>query len=131
MNLTIQLHPATEPPDADLDVLIFDAAHPEAQFGAFVGDGWVNAQGEAVEGVHHWAHMPAMPVRLPVPYVAARPSDYPECSGDPASCPENEGYGCCKPNPTRLPVPEARELGTVPLPGGGVARLDGPWRMPR
>lgn len=22
-----------------------------------------------------------------------------ECSGDPASCPENEGYGCCKPNP--------------------------------
>lgn len=25
--------------------------------------------------------------------------DYPECSGNPASCPENEGYGCCKPNP--------------------------------
>jgi hypothetical protein len=23
---------------------------------------------------------------------------YKECSGDPASCPENEGYGCCKPN---------------------------------
>lgn len=21
--------------------------------------------------------------------------DYPECSGDPSSCPENEGYGCC------------------------------------
>lgn len=21
---------------------------------------------------------------------------YPECSGDPTSCPENEGYGCCK-----------------------------------
>lgn len=21
---------------------------------------------------------------------------YPECSGDPASCPENEGYGCCQ-----------------------------------
>ena len=29
-------------------------------------------------------------------------SDYPGCSGDPASCPENEGYGCCKPNPPRL-----------------------------
>ena len=29
-------------------------------------------------------------------------SDYPGCSGDPASCPENEGYGCCKPNPQRL-----------------------------
>jgi hypothetical protein len=26
-------------------------------------------------------------------------TDYPECSGDPACCPENEGYGCCKPNP--------------------------------
>jgi hypothetical protein len=26
--------------------------------------------------------------------------EYPECSGDPASCPENEGFGCCKPNPT-------------------------------
>lgn len=23
-------------------------------------------------------------------------ADYPECSGDPASCPENEGFGCCK-----------------------------------
>jgi hypothetical protein len=33
----------------------------------------------------------------------ARP-EYPECSGDPASCPENEGYGCCKPNPR----PEAK-----------------------
>lgn len=26
-----------------------------------------------------------------------QPDDYPECSGDPTSCPENEGYGCCKP----------------------------------
>lgn len=24
---------------------------------------------------------------------------WPECSGDPACCPENEGRGCCKPNP--------------------------------
>lgn len=22
-----------------------------------------------------------------------------ECSGNPSNCPENEGYGCCKPNP--------------------------------
>jgi len=27
--------------------------------------------------------------------------EYPGCSGDPASCPENEGHGCCKPNPAR------------------------------
>lgn len=24
--------------------------------------------------------------------------EHPECSGDPSSCPENEGHGCCKPN---------------------------------
>ena len=23
------------------------------------------------------------------------PGDYPECSGDPVCCPENEGHGCC------------------------------------
>lgn len=93
MNLTLQLHPATEPPDADLDCLIWDHSDPEAQLGAYVGDGWVNAQGEAVEGVHTWAAMPCLPVRLP--------------------------------------VPEARELGTVPLPGGGRVDLNGPWSLPR
>jgi len=37
--------------------------------------------------------------------IAATPAqpDHPECSGDPASCPENEGYGCCKANPTEHP----------------------------
>ncbi len=30
---------------------------------------------------------------------AASGGEYPECSGDPVSCPENEGHGCCKPNP--------------------------------
>jgi len=25
--------------------------------------------------------------------------EYPECSGDPSSCPENEGYGCCGAQP--------------------------------
>lgn len=37
-----------------------------------------------------------------LPHEPTRPkreSSYPECSGNPASCPENEGYGCCKPNP--------------------------------
>lgn len=31
-------------------------------------------------------------------YLAApvAPADYPECSGDPNCCPENEGFGCCK-----------------------------------
>lgn len=26
---------------------------------------------------------------------ASAQPDYPECSGDPANCPENEGHGCC------------------------------------
>jgi hypothetical protein len=42
-------------------------------------------------------------------------ADHPECSGDPASCPENEGYGCCKPNPKDAsPIPE----GFTPWAGG-------------
>lgn len=28
--------------------------------------------------------------------LANEPVDFPECSGTPESCPENEGYGCCK-----------------------------------
>lgn len=52
-------------PDADTDVLIFDQAHDQAQLGAYVGsdeDGlvWVNAQGEGVLGVHHWAELPRL-----------------------------------------------------------------------
>lgn len=31
--------------------------------------------------------------------IKVKKADYPECSGNPASCPENEGYGCCMPNP--------------------------------
>lgn len=27
---------------------------------------------------------------------------YPECSGFPQCCPENEGYGCCMGNQTKL-----------------------------
>lgn len=26
---------------------------------------------------------------------ARKSQEYPDCSGDPASCPENEGHGCC------------------------------------
>lgn len=31
--------------------------------------------------------------------LASNTTAWPECSGDPACCPENEGYGCCKLNP--------------------------------
>lgn len=31
---------------------------------------------------------------------ASQQQDWPGCTGDPMSCPENEGYGCCKPNRT-------------------------------
>jgi hypothetical protein len=30
------------------------------------------------------------------PPAQAAQVDFPACSGDPSSCPENEGYGCCK-----------------------------------
>jgi hypothetical protein len=67
--ITLQLHRVDDGdlPDADLDVLLWDGQEPEAQLGAYVGDGWVNTHGEAVEGVHTWAHMPCLPVRVPVP----------------------------------------------------------------
>lgn len=32
-------------------------------------------------------------------WITAKREEWPECSGDPACCPENAGYGCCKPNP--------------------------------
>ena len=47
---------------------------------------WYSAAREAVNSV------------TKPPEVQVEP-DYPECSGDPASCPENEGRGCCNPNP--------------------------------
>lgn len=41
--------------------------------------------------------------------LAAEPTDYPECSGTPESCPENEGYGCCK---IAAPVVERQPTGS-------------------
>lgn len=38
------------------------------------------------------------------------PKDYLECSGNPDCCPENEGYGCCKPSP---PLTDERKLELV------------------
>jgi len=38
---------------------------------------------------------PAKPIKL------CSRSNWPGCSGDPACCPENEGYGCGRPNPKR------------------------------
>jgi hypothetical protein len=52
-------------PDADADVLIWDSSSPIAQLGALIGDEqgrpqWVDAQGQAVEGVTHWAPLPEL-----------------------------------------------------------------------
>lgn len=51
-------------------------------------------------------------IRLGMESAPTPASDYPECSGDPASCPENEGHGCCKPNPVKTPasVPDGYPL---------------------
>lgn len=50
-------------PDADTDVLVWDASSPEAQLGAYVGeesDGpvWIDAQGALISDVVAWADMP-------------------------------------------------------------------------
>lgn len=68
-------------------------------------------------------YAPAVPVESPPA------SDYPECSGDPASCPENEGYGCCKPNQPPASVPDglvaaARRLAFAARTSGGTAGHD-------
>jgi hypothetical protein len=104
--LTLQLHRVDDGdlPDADLDVLLWDGQEPEAQLGAYVGDGWVNAQGEAVEGVHTGAHMPCLPVRR---------CKLTECQGKPR-CKTCAAMDAAYP-PAVLPVGEARELVTVPV----------------
>jgi hypothetical protein len=56
---------AEQLPDADTDVLIFDGADPEGQLGAYVGHDevgpiWVDAQGQGVAGVTHWAELPRL-----------------------------------------------------------------------
>lgn len=64
--IQLQVHAvADQMPDADTDLLIFDTPGEEGQLGAYVGhdeDGplWVDAQGEGVSGVTHWAEVPAL-----------------------------------------------------------------------
>jgi hypothetical protein len=69
LTITLRVHSVNQLPDADSDVLIFDGADSEGQLGAYVGhdkDGpqWVNAQGEAVQGVLYWADMPRLPLLM-------------------------------------------------------------------
>ncbi|RQO38646.1 hypothetical protein DBR37_01765 [Herminiimonas sp. KBW02] len=47
---------------------------------------------------------------------AIRKVGYPECSGDPSSCPENEGHGCCKPNAAPQQPVAASSVPTSSLP---------------
>lgn len=64
--ITLEVHyPPADMPDADTDVLVFDASSPEAQLGAYVGQEsegpvWVNAQGDLVTDVVAWAEMPLL-----------------------------------------------------------------------
>ena len=61
--------------------------------------------------------------------LAAQPAEYPECSGDPRSCPENEGFGCCQTNPQPQPAGEVtvtrREDGSI----AAVTRTDAEGRV--
>lgn len=64
--LTLEVHyPPADMPDADTDVLVWDASSPIAQLGAYIGeesDGpvWNDAQGELVTDVVAWAEMPLL-----------------------------------------------------------------------
>jgi hypothetical protein len=62
--LTLVRYAVTERmPDADTDVLIWDATSHKSQLGAYMGDDehgplWIDAQGAGVAGVTHWAELP-------------------------------------------------------------------------
>lgn len=43
----------------------------------------------------------------------------PDCTGDPACCPENEGHGCCKPNPITTRAAEAEGVSQRSCSGEG------------
>lgn len=65
--LSLPLHyPPADMPDADTDVLVWDASSPIAQLGAYIGeesDGpvWNDAQGFLItEKVVAWAEMPVL-----------------------------------------------------------------------
>lgn len=64
IRITVLAHEAADClPDADLDVLIWAADTDESQLGAYLGHDdtgpmWVDAQGQRVAGVTHWADMP-------------------------------------------------------------------------
>ena len=81
---------------------------PEAVLAAFEARRHVEykPKGYGMWGRAMWPKAVEVNMRIGVLYRAliedALP-DFPECSGDPASCPENEGYGCCRPNPKDAP----------------------------
>lgn len=35
-------------------------------------------------------------IEAAISHAAGQEAEFPECSGDPTDCPENEGHGCCK-----------------------------------
>ena len=68
--ITMTLHyPPGDMPDADTDVIVFDASSPIGQLGAYIGEEsddpvWNDAQGFLItEPVVAWAEMPALPSR--------------------------------------------------------------------
>lgn len=69
--LQLQLVPVGQKlPDADTDVLIFDASHEQGRLGAYVGNAadkvlWVSEHGDSAYGVTHWAELPCLPRAKP------------------------------------------------------------------
>lgn len=67
ISLQLQVVPVVQKlPDADTDVLIFDASHEQGQLGAYMGTAgdktlWVDEHGDSAYGVTHWAELPCLP----------------------------------------------------------------------
>ncbi len=56
-------YPPSDMPDADTDVIIFDASSPEGQLGALTCTDpveWVDSHGATVTGVIAWCEMPKL-----------------------------------------------------------------------
>lgn len=61
---TIKWHPASEPPDDDITVLLHHPSHSEPVWLGYRNDGrWMNVDGWEIESsdVTHWAHLPVGP----------------------------------------------------------------------
>lgn len=120
-----QLQARQLPDEGKLWSFLSDVLEDGVSLARFHSDGegyFAHRDGKAAERAKQLVDMLAAPVIVASADVQAA---YPECSGDPASCPENEGHGCCKPNqpepvdagePEDFEVPDFQEVASETTP---------------